>query len=337
MKAEQVFACAGRPRLRADVVAGVLFIRGWEGDTVRVEDCIGAEVKQKGSNIYLESSSRCSCKIYLPRNSDVFVDGTHLEIDLGGIWGEGRFDFTQGSLVAENWEGDLAVDCTGASVALRQCQGKAEIDSAGGSVDIFSSSGNFVCDTGSGSVTVRDSTGSVFADTGSGTVTVAQFSGPVHIDTGRGDVTLQSVFGRNVFADCGDGSISAILPGIVPGRWELATRSGDISLEVPENISARFEFRGKVLDVGEIHLSSQNREPHFVSGSLGRGEGAIIASSPVGKIRAYPIPPASNEVRWQVQDEESLKILRMLEQGSISIDEADKLLAALNGEARNEG
>lgn len=333
MTGEHVFVCQGRPRLTADVTEGTIFIRGWDGDSIRVEDCSGAEIKQRGSKIILDSSRPCSCKIYLPRNSDVSIDGTNLEIDMAGIRGQGTIDFTNGSVFVENWQGDLEIDCSGGNVRLCQCRGKAGIDTSSGNVEILSSEGNFVCDTGSGSVKVQDSSGSVSADTGSGQVQVSQFRGPVHIDTGKGDVELQFVFGRNVYADCGSGSITATLPGPVPGRWELVTRSGEIDLRAPENISARFEFRGRQLDVGDLGLDSVEQGEKRIKGRLGRGEGNIIAASSSGGISARRVAAAAvTAAHWQVQDEESLKILRMLEQGTISIDEADKLLAALNGE-----
>lgn len=336
MTAEHVFNCQGRPRLTADVTDGSIFIRGWDGDSVRVEDCSGAEVEQRGSKIILDSSRRCSCKIYLPRNSDVSIDGTNLEIDMAGIRGQGQLDFTNGAVSIANWQGDLEIDCTGANIRLSQCEGKVGIDSASGNVEILCSEGNFVCDTGSGSVKVQDSSGSVSADTGGGQVQVSQFRGPVHIDTGKGDVELQFVFGRNVYADCGSGSITATLPGPVPGRWELVTRSGDIDLRVPENISARFEFRGRQLDVDDLVLDSLEQTEKRIKGRLSRGEGNITAASSSGRISARRVPDAAvTAAHWQVQDEESLKILRMLEQGAISIDEADRLLAALNGEAQD--
>lgn len=337
MTAEHIFVCQGRPRLAADVTEGSFFIRGWDGDTVRVEDCTGAEVKQRGSKIILDSSRRCSCKVYLPRNSDVNIDGTNIEIDMAGIRGRGRIDFTGGAVSIENWQGDLEIDCTGGNVRLGQCEGKIGIDSSSGNVEILSSQGNFVCDTGSGSVKIQDSSGSVSADTGSGQVQVIHFRGPVHIDTGNGNVELRDVFGRNVYVDCGSGDIDAFLPGPVPGRWELATRSGEIDLHVPENISACFDFRGRHLDIDDLGLDALQRGDNRIKGSLNQGEGNITVASSSGLVSACLVPPAAViDTHWQMQDEESLKILRMLEQGTISIDEADDLLEALKGDNHNE-
>jgi len=337
LTAEHVFVCHGRPRLSADVTEGSVFIRGWDGESVRVEDCSGAEVQQRGNRISLDGSRRCTCKIYLPRNSDVSIDGTNLEIDMAGIRGQGKIDFTNGTVSVENWQGDIEVDCSGGDTHLRQCQGNIQVDSSSGNVDILSSEGNIVIDTGSGSVKIQDSSGSFSGDTGGGCVEIVRFHGPVHIDTGNGNVSLRDVFGRNVNVDCGSGAITATLPGPVPGRWELVTRSGAIDLQVPENISARFEFRGRQLDVDDIGLESLEQEEKRIKGRLGRGEGNIIAASSTGRISACRGAAAvTAEAHWQVQDEESLKILRMLEQGAISIDEADKLLAALNGEDQDE-
>lgn len=331
MTAEQVFSCHGRPRLIMDVTQGTFFIRGWDGNTVRIEGW--HEVKQRGDKIILDSALPCSCNVYLPRNSEVFIDGINIEINMAGIYGRGKIDCTNGSISIEDWHGDLDIDCTGANSRLSQCKGEVRIDSGSGNVDILSSQGNILCDTSSGSVKVQDSSGSFSADTGSGNIQVANFRGPVHIDTGRGSAELQSVFSHNVYVDSGSGSITAILPGAVPGRWQLSTSSGAIDLQIPENISSRFDFQGRRLDVDDLNLNFLVQGEDRIKGRLNQGEGIIRATSSSGTISARRAPAVVvAETQWQVQDEESLQILRLLEQGTISIDEADRLLAALNGD-----
>jgi hypothetical protein len=57
---------------------------------------------------------------------------------------------------------------------------------------------------------------------------------------------------------------------------------------------------------------------------------------PPGRARAYPWPPQPPnppEAREPVSDEERLMILRMLEQKKISLEEAENLLAALEGKS----
>lgn len=315
-----------------DMVTGSVFVRGWDGVTVKVEECLGGAVKQKGNTIILDGTHRCSCIIYLPRDSDVDIDGTDLAVDMAGIRGQGRIDCTGGTVAVEGWQGDLAIDSTSATVQLRNCQGKASIDTTSGDVEICASQGNIICDTSSGTLSVQDCSGSVYCDTGAGKVQIVQFSGPVNVETSSGDVVLRYVFGRNVHAECGSGSIHASLPGPFPSQWKLVTQSGGIELEVPENASARFEFQG-CLDIDDLNLNTLVRTGNQVTGTLGAREGRVVAVSFSGPVIAHRGPALmSNEVHWQVQDEEALKILRMLESGAISIDEADKLLGALNGE-----
>lgn len=333
MATGQVFVCQGRPRLVVDVTTGSLFLRGWDDDVVKVEKRSGLTVSQIGNKILLKSEeNNCECKVYLPRKSDVFIDGTILDINLAGIDGRGRIDFTGGVLVGDSWRGSLEIDCCGANVQLCNSQGTISVDSTNGDVEIQACQGEFSCDTGAGAVTVSDSSGSVSADTGRGPVAVSSFSGPAHIDTGSGSVSLEQVYGRNVRVFCGGGSIKAALPGPVPGRWELATRSGDIELSVPENISAYFELRGRRLTVEDLNIDYNSQGTNRLSGALGGGEGKITAHSYSGKIVARKVAASVATNKWQVQDEEALKILRMLEQGAITIDEADLLLAALNGD-----
>lgn len=336
MATGQIFTCQGRPRIIADVSTGLLFVRGWDDNVVKFEKTSGIMINQKGNKILITSTGQCECMVYVPRNSDVFIDGTNLQMDFAGVEGRCQIDFTDGSFSGDNWLGNLVVDCSGGNVQLTNCRGKIEVDSSAGNVEILASQGEFTFDTGAGGVVVRDSTGSVSIDTGHGSVDISRFSGPVHVDSGKGDVNLQQVFARNVRVFSGRGSINACLPGTVPGRWELETQSGDVELSVPENISAYFELQGRRLTVEDINLDYSNRDATFISGSLGKGEGKISVKSCSGEIRATKIAPATGTNQWQIQDEEALKILRMLEQGSITIDEAEKLLAALNGDNPEE-
>lgn len=339
---EQVFGCTGRPQLKIDVNVGLLFVRGWDGNEIRVEDGANARIRQKGNTIIIDSTRRCELKIYLPRSSDIFIDGTNLETDLGGIRGAGSIDITNGPIAIEDWQGDLEIDGTGAAIRISQSEGQFNIDTADGGVAIVACRGTITVDSGSGSVNVVDSSGSLAADTGGGSVSVRGFKGPVHVDTGSGNVELREISGRNVYVDTGKGEIEAVLPGSSPGRWQLESGSGAIILQVPENISARFAFMGSNLDLDDLALEDYSLSQDRVSGSLNDGRGNVAVSSSSGNITARKIPAAvtfsSEPHSYQRQedrerDEESLKILTMLEQGVISTAEAEKLLDALRGEA----
>jgi len=333
MSNEHVFRCARRPQLRVDVQGGSLFVRGWDGDEVRVSDETSVKVWQKGDKVLIESSSPADIKVYLPRTSDVFIDGTDLAVDMGGINGTGVIDVTTCKIDIEEWQGDIEIDGTSGEVCLSRCNGQVEIDTSDGNVDIIACQGRFVVDTGDGSVNIADSSGSLEADTGDGAVTLSQFRGPVHIDTGSGNVELKGISGRNVSVDCGRGNIEATLPGVSPGRWQLYTGPGNITLHVPENISSRFEFEGPELNVQDLSLERSWQDGGKVTGTLNDGVGNVTVFSSKGRIIAQKVPAAiilSGEPAPE-KDEESLKILAMLEKGQISTTEAEKLLDALMG------
>lgn len=342
--AEQVYVCDRRAQLKVGVNSGRLFVRGWDGNEVRVEDLGSARIRQKGNKVLIESQKDCELKLYLPRASDVFIDGTELELDLGGIVGNAWVDVTNGNTSVEDWQGQLDIDTADGNVRLSQCSGRINIDTSQGSVDVIGCRGNISVDTGAGSLRVADSAGSVTADTGGGNVTLHRFKGPVQVDTGAGNVELREISGRNVLVDTGIGTIEAVLPGNNPGRWHLDTGSGDVALHVPENILARFIFQGRAsgLDVDDLALEHYSQSQDKITGSLNEARGNISVSSSTGNISARKIPAAivlHGESRWadeeegKERDEESLKILTMLEAGVISTAEAEKLLDALRGEA----
>jgi len=330
-KTEQVFVCAGRPQLRVNLRRGHLFIRGWDGAETRIEGAQGQEVSQKGDGIRIDSSRTREIQIYLPRASDVFVDGAGLEVDVGGVHGICSIDIGAAPINVEDWQGDLEIDGTNGPVRLSRCQGQAEIDMSRGDVEISSSQGNFRVDTGAGSVSVLESGGSLQADTGFGAVTLGRFRGPVHIDTGSGDVVLKEVAGRNVYVDTGRGNIEAALPGASPGRWQLDAGLGSINLQVPSNTSAHFEFHARHVDIQDLELDDYRRDGNKVTGDLNQAQGRVIASSSVGKIFAGKVSSLTVDEQPPVQDEDFMRILTMLEQGRISTQEAESLLDALKG------
>ena len=330
-RAEKVFLCVGRPQLQVDVSQGTLFVRGWDGEEVRVQDSGNSRIRHKGDKILIDSSNQCDIKVYLPRQSDIFVDGTNLEVDLGGVQGFASIDVTDESTSIEDWQGDLEIDSTSGTVRLSQVNGHVEIDTSSGDVEIVASQGNYGIDTGSGSVSISNSQGSLSIDTGSGGIKVLQFKGPVNIDNGSGNIELKGLSGRNVYVDSGSGDIQAILPGASPGSWQLETGKGSITLDVPDNISARFEFQGSDLQIDDLGLERYLQGDEKVTGLLNSGQGRVIASSTSGKLIARKTVGSvilENE-KQPDKDEESLKILNMLEQGTITTAEAEELLDAL--------
>lgn len=336
MDSEHVFTCAGRPQLKVDVRNGYLFVRGWDGAEVRISGAENTKLRQRGDKVIVEGGAPCNLKVYLPRASDVYIDGTDLDIDMGGLNGEGIIDVTGGRIKVEDWQGELEVDATTCNIQCFQCLGDVNVDTSAGSVAFTSCQGNLWADTGAGAVKAENCIGSLEADTSGGDVILHQFRGPVHIDTGRGNVELKGILGRNVYVDCGAGNIEAVLPSVNLGRWQISSGTGDISLAAPEDVSARFEFKGPHLDLSQLGLTQGAQDRGQVSGILNSGQGQVTVTSSRGSIFARQIatailfnavPEVENEI-----DEESLKILTMLEKGAITTAEAEQLLDALRGE-----
>lgn len=334
MAKEHVYPWEGSCRLLVDSGAGILLVRGWSNDEVKIIDNSGsAEVSHSGSKVYLEGSS-IDVSVYLPMTSDILVDGTALDVDLGGLDGRGQLDLTTGSVRIENWRGDLEIDTTTGNITINDLKGNCEIDSGDGGVSLSGCQGTVNIDTGNGSVELNDCQGTLTVDTGGGSVRLWSFKGPVTIDTGGGDVKLVDVSSRNVVVDTGGGGISANLPGGNPGRWTLDTGRGNIDLAIPVDSSLRLELRSQgSIHAEELPLTEVQRRGEGLSGQLGDGRGRLDVNSHSGIITAKAAPAAgfNQETDNQGADEESLRILAMLEQGTITIDEAEKLLDALRG------
>lgn len=325
--------CSARPRVEIDAGSGRLFLRGWDNGDVKVESASdkAPSIDNTTDKVVIEAGSCCDLTVYVPRQADVIIDGGDLTVDIGGVTGLGIVDVSGGQVTVSDWQGDLQVDTGNGNVRLDQVRGNSEVDTSGGSVEAASCQGSLTADTGSGSVSVSDSRLSLSADTGSGSVTLSRVQGPITVDTGSGSVELRAVSSHNVLVDTGRGEIRAELPGGNPGRWRLDS-GGDISLQVPSNISARFRFVGRDLDVGTLDLQEMVTGRRELGGTLNQGQGRVHVEAG-GHIRATCTGAAvtlDSRQRTETEDE-TLKILAMVEEGTITIEEAEKLLDALRG------
>ncbi len=329
---EQTLACGFHPRVKVDVNTGKVFVRSWEGDDVKIS-AEGAEpdVNSSGDRIVIRTEQHCQLSLYLPRNCDLTVDGGNMEIDAAGISGTCNIDICDGSVSLCQWQGNVNIDTAHGNVRLEQVEGNLEVDTSGGSVEATACQGSLSADTGAGAVTVTDCRLSLSLDTGSGDVSVSRQQGAVAIDCASGAVEILSVSSHNLLAESGTGDITAQLPGGNLGRWRL--RSGnDIKLAVPANISARFTLSAGHIDADSLELDNLHQKGNRVSGTLSDGNGRVDVRARGGIFAQQAGPDVTIDIAQPTEtEEETIKILTMVEQGTISIEEAEKLIDALTG------
>ncbi len=329
---EHKLACGFHPRVKVDGGTGKVFVRGWEGSDVKIA-AEGAEpdVSSRGDRVLVHTEENCQLSLYLPRSCDLTIEGGNMEVDVAGISGTCNVDICDGYVALSQWQGNVHIDTTNAGVRLEQVEGNLDLDTAAGPVEVIACQGSLTADTSAGPVKVTDCLLSLSVDTGSGDVSVSRLKGAVSIDCGSGAVELVSVNSHNLLAESGAGDITAQLPGGNPGRWRL--RSGkDVNLTVPANISARFRLSGRNIDADSLDMEQLHQGGDKLSGTIAGGSGRVDVQAR-GKIVAQQTgPDVIIDVHQRTEnEEETLKILAMVEQGAISIEEAEKLIDALTG------
>ncbi len=225
---------------------------------------------------------------------------------------------TGGSVIAGDIGGNAAMITQGGSIVVGNIDGNAELRSTGGGqIEIGDIGGNAELETGAGPITAGTVTGRVRAETGGGTIRITESqgqleavtnagdiligtSGLTHARTAGGNIVVEIVHGpfvgrtelgdirvehaeSYIEATVGAGDISArLVPSSLNGdlHINLTTNSGNIHLEIPEDLPADIEARAGrgVLRAPQIradfpmeNVGTQPNLPAGLSNSFGRG------------------------------------------------------------------
>ena len=223
-----------------------------------------------------------------------------------------------GSVIAGDIGGNAAMITQGGSIVVGNINGNAELRSTGGGqIEIGDIGGNAELETGAGPITAGTVTGRVRAETAGGTIRITESQGQLEAVTHAGDILIGTsgltharTDGGNIVADivrgpfvgstvlgdiriehaesyieatAGAGDISARLdPSSLNGdlHINLTTNSGNIQLEIPEDLPADIEARAARGVPREPHIradfpmenvGTQPNLPAGLSNSFGRG------------------------------------------------------------------
>ncbi|HEY3316619.1 MAG TPA: DUF4097 family beta strand repeat-containing protein [Bacillota bacterium] len=286
--------------------------------------------------------------------------GRGLSIEVGGA-ARGAFGFSRPGRVDLDVTVprglDVDVDTGSGAVLAEELSGRLAIDTGAGPVTVARCAGKVTVDTGSGPVDVRETSGEVEVDTGSGTVNIDRVRGDVDVDTGNGSVRLRGVRARRIHVDTGRGEISGAFVPVRDGDYDFDTGLGSIELRVPAQAAGRFDLEA---DGGAIHchlpLVREETRPGILRGVLkrgscevkgraGRGDITVVAVSEadLGEETADwraadpvdtgpdqgPGPGPSGRRGLSMEDEDYVRVLKMVEARRLTPEAAEQLLRAL--------
>jgi DUF4097 and DUF4098 domain-containing protein YvlB len=180
-----------------------------------------------------------------------------------GVTGDLRLDGSSGEVTTERTAGNLVLDVGSGEVSVRGHQGDGLIDTGSGPVNVTGLRGNrLVVDTGSGEVSLADVVvDELNVDTGSGSVEGTGVEArAIMIDTGSGEVDLTLARApETLTADTGSGSVTVGVPDDLNATIELATSSGEITVDFALQIRQweRDEVRGTIgTGAGHIQIDT---------------------------------------------------------------------------------
>lgn len=357
---------AGRtPRIEIESVSGDLSLVGWEGDDILIKaDSDVMNVKQDGDQVRVSCDDDLSIRV--PKGASVLISKIDGDASIRGVMGEIELKDITGDLSMRDVN-SVAIGTVQSDFSLRGGKGSLFIRKADSDVSIRDVDGNVTLDSISDDLALRDVRGSVNANVGEDVVMYInpQPGNTYNVNAGddillvmppKSNTTLtlnadeinvdwegieneEDATSREITLGDGSARISLSAGGDI--RVSNRSDAGDSAEDFGnfagmgmdwsgfgERISRRVE---QATERANRKIEAANRRiEQKVRDAERRGRGKVALE--IGRwnwnfsSKGVPISP-----KQQVSDEERLAILKMLQEKKITSEEAEKLLAALEG------
>lgn len=199
---------------------------------------------------------------------------------------DGHFEMTVPvgtRVVATTWSGSVAVRGVHGDVETHSQSGDVQIRDAGGRLDVESLSGDVV---------ITGVKGETNVNTVSGGIELTGARSDLSIESVSGDIELRDIVAKQIRTHTTSGDVSFAGQILDGGRYEFNTHSGEIVLDLPNDIGAALSvstFSGGIQSDFPITLvpgvhgigSSQAKRLNF---TVGRGSARITAETFSGDI-----------------------------------------------------
>jgi hypothetical protein len=231
---------------------------------------------------------------------------------------------------------EVRAKAVSADVIVRGTQAPVSVETVSGDVSLEQGAGSYGITTVSGDVVSRGLSGELALRTTSGDarITASRLTS-FNLNTVSGDVIIESplIAGQHYFAKTVSGDLHVLVPEGTGVTVQMKSVSGSVKSELPAEIikAGRRSWQGRI-NGGGATLEMQS-----VSGDLriARGMQATEGTEPAGDQSADEPrePSAAPEPSAPVaEDSEMLAILKALEAGDITLDEATSRLEALSND-----
>ncbi len=184
----------------------------------------------------------------------------------------------------------LRLRTSSGDVTVQAVRGPADVRTINGDVTLEDASGDVRLESVSGDVRASRVAGNVVAQSVNGGIELGGVTGRVRAESTSGDITLDGIVSREVIASTVNGEMLYAGSIEANGHYEFHSHAGDIRLEVPEDVGARFgveTFSGSLDTVFPITLQPGDRgtrRPRRFEFTLGSGAARVTAETFSGDI-----------------------------------------------------
>ncbi len=358
-----------RRQIKIKNIGGDLRLSAWEKSGFEAQASTKGKLKVKETSDGVEVECRSGCLMFLPEDAQVEADNVGGDVRIKGVNGEimirtiggdisiqrvGRssFEVVGGDVQAQRVAGDLTIDRIGGDAVVQRLAGDLRLRGVGGDLVIYDIEGIVDASVGGDTIATMDpepSTKSAIHTGGDLSCRLPPSpSAAVTIRAG-GDVRLPP----NAEEETVSGGV-IVRFGDSESKIELSA-GGDIKLEVGESemdytedmvgdilrdvdaklaeMEARFNAMGAGMNGFDADRVGE-RVRRAVLRAQRKADKARSKSGTQkwdGRISGATMAQGSNEALEKAAEEERLAVLRMIENGKISVDEAETLLQALEG------
>lgn len=260
-----------------------------------------------------------------------------------------------GNLFIESCQGDFDVNVGKGNITMKEVSGSFEMNAGMGRVHLSHLRGDATINDGLGDITLEESEGTYDVNAGKGDIRGQGLKGHLEANAGMGAILLrdskalslelQSGFGKiqvlggslqDIQCEAGIGSVT-VEAQFTSLSVEVKNR-GDIHVNIPVNQGARIEAitdQGRIvsqMDLVEVNNPGPSRGQRLV-GTVGNGSTPISLHTRRGTVTLGHFDQETESPIPEPYDPDPrLEILSQLQEGTITVEEADILLQQLDFE-----
>ena len=350
---------AGRtPKIVIENIGGDLSLVGWEGEDILLK-CDDEEMRceQDGNTVTISCEDDASLRV--PKLASVLIQNIEGDASIRGVMGGIELKEIQGDLSIRDVD-SVSIDSIQSDFSLRGAKGNLSIKNAESDVSIRDVDGNVSLESVANDLALRDVRGNVSANIADDVVLYLNpQTGNTYSVTAGNDILLVmppkanatltlsadeiNVEWKGVQNDedatsrvitLGDGSAAVTLNAGGDIRVTNQADAGDTAEEFGNFAGVGIDWSGFGERISRQVEQATRRATKQAEDAARRVKGNVKVDVKMGRWnwdlspKGVPMPP-----KPPVSDEERMAILKMLQEKKITAEEAEKLLAAMEGDS----